>query len=67
MPTYPIKVGKRARFRCDTCSTEFEILHEPDYQDPAMARSFGGRSKKVEWCPFCGIDDTMLVREEVTS
>lgn len=63
MAVVKMKVGERVRFRCDTCSTEFEILHEPDYQDPAMAKAFGGKAKKVECCPFCEIDYTMLLRQ----
>ncbi len=63
MPLVKAKVGERVRFNCDVCNTEFEIVHEPDYTDPALARQFGGKAKEIECCPFCGTDYTMLVRQ----
>ena len=53
MPT-KLKVGESAKMYCEDCSTEFELIHEPDYQDPAMAKAFGGKPKVVDYCPFCG-------------
>ena len=52
-----IPVGEKRRFYCPDCTTEFVILHEPDYQDPQMRESFQGESNQVEWCPFCGLEN----------
>lgn len=54
---YSVGVGKQQRFYCEDCSTDFIILHEPDYTEPAMRKAFGGEAKVVEGCPFCGSED----------
>ena len=57
MPIKPIEVGKTVKFRCEPCLTEFEVKHEPDYDYPGGAEAFGGESKAVASCPFCGEPD----------
>lgn len=51
-----VGVGKKIRMYCRECTTEYEILHEPDYTDPEFAKQFGGRAKLPGHCPFCGSD-----------
>lgn len=53
---FTIKVGARKRFYCGDCCTEYEVLHEPEYTDPAMQQGFGGKPKPASFCPFCGSD-----------
>ena len=48
-----LAVGKGAKFYCTACSTVFEIVHEPEYQHPRDAASFGGKPKQLSCCPFC--------------
>ena len=53
-----IKAGGEARFYCNRCETEFEIVHEPKVKEsPKHAR--GMAAKGVKNCPFCAatVDD----------
>lgn len=52
-----VEVGKEVRLFCVGCRTKYEIVHEPEYRDPEMAESFGGKAKAPKWCPFCGDED----------
>lgn len=52
-----VEVGKDVRLYCNGCRTEYEIVHEPHYRDPALAEAFGGKAKEPKQCPFCGDED----------
>lgn len=47
-----IPAGKDARFYCNKCETEFEIVHEPKAKEEPKSAA-GMEAKGVKNCPFC--------------
>lgn len=48
-----LKAGKTARFKCEECSTEFEVTLEPKAANRGDEYDCMIDPKRVECCPFC--------------
>lgn len=51
-----IAIGEESReIECLDCeNAQFKVQLEPGYTDPVLAKGFGGKSRRVMFCPFCG-------------
>lgn len=58
-PYHPkLATGESAELECLDCgNSQFQVVLEPSYTDPAMAKAFGGAPRTVKFCPFCGGDN----------
>lgn len=61
------KPGETTRVDCNSCNTEFEVTLEPKekgYAGPPGSKTSQTPAQKVQHCPFCGADESMLSSDE---